>query len=380
MKVWQGRFMSSTASSRLYYTAFEAVIFFVAASASFFGYFQKVHFLDWSLEGQYGGTFQTMMDGTADRPWVYRRMLPVIGNWVGSHIPDSTQDRFYNFKAADGRPLREHFFQSTIANDRQYFVRYAAIYITDLLFAWLATYAMYRTSASLGFERPIASLAAIIMVLMMPYVIAYFYDFPELAFLALATWVAIDFDWWWLIPVCALATWNKESFLLFIPALYPFIRGRVSRKQALIGICVLLAAALAVYVPVHMRFQNNPGGTVLMRFDHQILWTRQLSKMFGHDTTYGILTLTPYNPLCLAFIAWTAWRQWGHLPKVARSHARIAFAVNIPLYFLFCEVGELRDLSLLYVTMLLLIAQNLRAWNGQLPLGEVKEQSKFAQA
>jgi hypothetical protein len=366
MKVWQGRLRASLASSRLYYIAFEAVIFFVAASASFFGYYQKVHFLDDGLGGEYGGTFQTMMDGTANRPWVYRQMLPMIGNWVDSHVPDSTQDRLYNLKATDGRSLREHFFQSDIANDRRYFVRYVAIYIIVFLFAWLATYAMYRTCTSLGIDRAMASFAAIIMILGMPYVIGYFYDYPELAFLALACWIAIEFDWWWLIPVCALGAWNKESFLLFIPALYPFIRGRASRKQAWIGTLVLLAAALTVYVPIHMHFQNNPGGTVLLRLDRQIQGTRHLSKLFGHDTTYGILTLTAYNPLALILIAWTAWRGWGLLPKLAQSHARIALAINIPLYFLFCDVGELRDLSLLYVTLLLLIAQNLRAWNGNL--------------
>jgi hypothetical protein len=194
--------------------------------------------------------------------------------------------------------------------------------------------------------------------------INYFYDFPELAFLALACWIAIEFNWWWLIPVCVLGTWNKESFLLFIPTLYPFIRGRVSRKQAWIGTSVLLMAALTVYLPIHMHFKNNPGGTVLLRLDRQILVGRQLWGLFAHDTTYGILTLTPFNPFFLALITWTAWRGWSLLPKMAQGHARIALAINIPLYILFCEVGELRDLSFLYVTLLLLIAQNLRTWNG----------------
>ena len=309
-----------------------------------------------------------MMDGTANRPWVYWQMLPMIGNWVDSHVPDSTQSWIYNFKAADGRPLREHFFQSAIANDKRYFLRYVLVYVVTFLFAWLATYAMFRTCTSLGVDHAIASFAAIIMILGMPYVIGYFYDFPELAFLALASWIAVDLDWWWLIPVCALATWNKESFLLFIPALYPFIRSRVSRKQAWVGTLALLAAALAVYVPIHMHFQDNPGGTVLLRLDSQIQGTNQVSKLFGHDTTYGILTLMPYNPLSLALLAWTAWRGWSLLPNVAKSHARIALVINIPLFFLFCSVGDLRDLSLLYMTLLLLIAQNLRAWNGNVPL------------
>jgi hypothetical protein len=368
MKELQGRLKALSASSRLYYAAFGAVMFFVAASASFFGYFQKVHFLDNGLGGVYGGTFQTMMDGTANRPWIYRQMLPTIGNWVGSHVPASTQDRIYNLKAADGLPLRKHFFETAIANDRRYFVPYLTIYIATFLFAWLATYAMYLACASLGFDPVIACLAAILMILGMPFVMSYFYDFPELAFLALACWIAIEFDWWWLIPLCTLATWNKESFLLFIPALYPFIRNRVSRRQAWIATCALLSAALAVYLPIHMQFQNNPGGTVLFRLDRQISLAGQVSRLFGHDTTYGILSLTPYNPLILALIGWTAWRGWGFLPKTVKRHARIALAINLPVYFLFCEVGELRDLSFLYVTLLLLIAQNLRVWSGDLSL------------
>ncbi len=354
-------------SSRIYYGAFTALIFFVAASASFFGYFQKNHFLDNGQGGDEGGTFQEMMDGTANRPWVYRQMLPMVGNWVGSHVPDSAQDRLYNFKAADGQPLRRHFFQSSIANDRRYFLRYVTVYIATFLFAWLATFAMYRTCTSLGIDRAIASLAAIIMILGMPYFIGYFYDFPELALLSLACWVAIEFDWWWLIPVCALGTWNKESFLLFIPALYPFIRGHRSGKQAVIGTGALLAASLTVYLPIHMYFKNNPGGTVLFNLSRQFQPGLQISALFKHDTTYGILTLTPYNPLILGLIVWTVWRGWALLPNVAKRHARIAFAIDITLYLLFGEVGELRGLGFLYVTVLLLIAENLRRWNGQVP-------------
>jgi hypothetical protein len=362
---------ASSTPSRLYYGAFTAVVFFVAASASFFGYYQKCRFLDTGLDEDWGQTFfQQMLDGSQARPWVYRQMLPMVANWVGSRTPESVQDRLYNLKGADGRPLRQHLFQSTVANDRRYFLRYVTVYIVTFLFAWLATYAMYRTCTSLGIDRAIASLAAVIMMLGMPYLIGYFYDFPELAFLSLACWIAIEIDWWWLIPICALATWNKESFLLFVPALYPFIRSHCSRKQALIGTGALLSASLAVYLPIHMLFKNNPGGSVMFNSYRQLDPALQLTKLFQHDTTYGILTLTPYNPLFLALIAWTAWRGWGLLPNMAKRHACIAFVINVTLYLLFGEVGELRGLGFLYVTLLLLIAQNLRTWNGQLPVRE----------
>jgi hypothetical protein len=88
---------------------------------------------------------------------------------------------------------------------------------------------MYLVCKSVGYAPATAALSAIVMILLMPYFLSvggYLYDYPELAFLALAVWMALNFDWWWMIPVVALATWNKESFLAFIPALPDQCAGR----------------------------------------------------------------------------------------------------------------------------------------------------------
>jgi hypothetical protein len=45
-----------------------------------------------------------------------------------------------------------------------------------------------------------------------------------------------------------------------------------------------------------------------------------------------------------------------------QRHAQIAAIVNFPLFILCCVPGELRDLSLLYVTLLFLLAANLTVW------------------
>jgi hypothetical protein len=45
-----------------------------------------------------------------------------------------------------------------------------------------------------------------------------------------------------------------------------------------------------------------------------------------------------------------------------RRHGKFAAAINLPLYFLFGNPGELRALSMLYVTFLLLIAVNFIEW------------------
>jgi hypothetical protein len=171
--------------------------------------------------------------------------------------------------------------------------------------------------------------------------------------------MALKFDWWWMIPVVALAAWNKESFLLFIPTLYPLLRGRSSRINALVGTGVLGLICAAVYCVFRFKFQHNPGGTVEVHLKEQIaFWFHPLAWIAPHKT-YGIVALPAFNPLSAALIVATVWRGWRSLPRTIQRHTQIAAVINFPLFILFCGAGELRNLSFLYIAFLLLLAVNL---------------------
>jgi hypothetical protein len=86
--------------------------------------------------------------------------------------------------------------------------------------------------------------------------------------------------------------------------------------------------------------------------------------VFGAEKTYGVQTPKAYTLGPMLLLVWTVWRVWGHLPRAVKRHGQIAAAINLPLYFLFCWPGELRDLSLLYVVFLLVVASNLSEWMG----------------
>ena len=90
------------------------------------------------------------------------------------------------------------------------------------------------------------------------------------SFLASATWIALRFDWWWLLPVAALGAWNKESFLFFMPTLYPFLRQRASsRLLATVTVATLTVVCGLVYLHMRTRFAHNPGSTAIMQWkDH----------------------------------------------------------------------------------------------------------------
>lgn len=355
--------------SKLYYRAGCLVLFFVTAAAAFNGYYDKWHFREAGTETYMANaSLEAMLDGTAVRPYVDRQLLPMLANWIDRQIPEETKDSLYAAELYNGKLFREGFIDSPLAQSRIYFLRYWIVYVAVFLFAWIAVHAMYLAGKAAGYPSAASALAAIGTILLLPYFQTrggFFYDFPELAFLALAVWMALKFDWWWMVPVVALAAWNKESFLLFIPALYPLLRRRTSRTSALAGTAALGLICAAVYGLLRLRFQHNPGGTVEMHLMDQLNYMMHPSNLLLREKTYGLLVLQGFNPLLWVLVAWTVSRGWRFLPPAIRRHAQIAAIINFPLYFLLCVPGELRDLSLLYVTFFLLLAANLTQWMGE---------------
>ncbi len=352
-------------ASRLFRGACCCVLFFVAASASFNGYYDKWHFRE---PGVYAGAnpirgaitkfgLADMLDGAAARPFVYRQLTPAIANWLDSATSQKTQ-------GALTRLFCRYEPASPMAVDPRYSFRYTVVYVVTFLFAWLSVAAMYLVCRAVELPPVARIFAPVIMILILPYFLSvggYFYDYPELAFLALAVWMGLKFDWWWMLPLVALATWNKESFLLVTLTLYPILRKRHSRISALIGTALLATTCAAVYLAISVHFKQNVGGTVLVQLPAQLKFLSHPRFLVWTEQTYGITNFRAFSLVPLVLIVWTTWRGWRLLPQEIRRHGQIAAAINIPLYFLFCAPGEMRDLSMLYVVFMLVVAVNLAA-------------------
>ncbi len=157
-------------ASKLYYGSCCFVLFFVAAAASFNGYYDKWRFREAGTSASMQeASFDAMVDGTAARPFVYRQLLPMLANWIDRRVPEQTKDRLFAARDPLGAPLRERLFSSPVAQNRAYFLRYWIVYAAVFLFAWISVYAMYLLCKSVGYAPETAALSAIIMVLLMPY-------------------------------------------------------------------------------------------------------------------------------------------------------------------------------------------------------------------
>jgi len=359
---------SKTLADHLFHKACCFVLYFVAASVSFNGYYDKWHFGEDGVSGEDDRfQFEMMMDGTAFRPYIFRQMLPSAANFANRAVPKSLETWLYNSQAPGSGSRIEPIFDSPTAENPVYFFRYLIVYGATFLFALLAVCAMHLVCLALDLPPPAAVFAPVIVILLVPYIQSgggYFYDYPELAFLALAVWIALKFRWGWLIPVVALGTWNKESFFFFIPTLYPLFRRRTSRLGASLAVAALGLVSVAVYYPIRLHFAHNPGVPLETHWRDQLHYFLNWDYLMGTEKTYGVPMLKAFSLAPLALLTWAVVRAWPHLPPAIRRHAQIAAAINFPLYLLFCWPGELRDLSLLYVVFLLVLAVNLNQWIG----------------
>lgn len=342
------------------------VLFFIAASVSFSGYYQKWHFAEADMPGDDSyASIEAMLDGTAHRPSVYRNLLPATANWLDRKAPQALKTSLTNRQASSDDPLLSTLSASPSANNPRYSFRYLLMYVGTFLFALLAVYAMYLVCCALGVPSPAASFAPIILILLMPYFQVgggFFYDYPELTFFALAVGAALRLRWWWLLPIAALGTWNKETFVLFLLTLYPLLRRNASAIVTAQRMAALYVVSFAVLIPIRLHFAHNlgddPGPPWWHGQLHFLLSTRNM--FFATDETYGMRVLAAYTLLPIALLVGTAVRGWRHLPPAIQQHARIAAVINLPLYLVFCNPGEMRNLSMLFVTLMLLLAANLQ--------------------
>ena len=77
---------------------------------------------------------------------------------------------------------------------------------------------------------------------------------------------------------------------------------------------------------------------------------------FKFATTYGIRLGDGLFIPHILMLVWLIKNTWNRLPEIWRKHALIACAINIPLWILFCSPGELRNLSMLYPTFVVMLS------------------------
>jgi hypothetical protein len=114
---------------------------------------------------------------------------------------------------------------------------------------------------------------------------------------------------------------------------------------------------------VRLHFAQNAGGSVEVQWREQLSYfMNPLATALDTDETYGMRAPRIFTLVPMALLVWTVVRGWKRLPSAVKLHGKIAAAINVPLFLLFCSPGEMRDLSMLDLVFLLVLAGNLNRW------------------
>jgi len=329
--------------------------------ASFQGFYQKWQFRETvTVTGVEDAKFalSNQLNATASRPYVFRFLLPYICNKVNDRLPPETGSRLLHQKNTNAPTFLMLMFDSPLARTPSFTVRYLVMYGLDLSFAWMATFFLFQVGLSLGHTSSHSLLGTAFLMLLLPFletVGGYYYDYPELAFFALAFLIILRFSIWWIFPLAVLATLNKETFFFFIPTLYPLVKQRIEKNTAIFRISSSCILSGGTYIAISHYFRMNPGGSTEWHLPEQLYYFSHFFSIKTRENTYGIMQNQFILFLIFCFIVLIVATGIRRINSPLKAHAIIAIIINLPLYFFLCAPGELRNFSLCYLSFFSLL-------------------------
>jgi hypothetical protein len=358
--------------------------FWIVAAASHAGFMDK-----WALQdiargvigpqGLYLRKFgiESMLDRTAIKPWVYRQLIPLTANAVQRLTPARIRDHLVQWMA--DKPFSSlvpaaTFARATSSAKLEFLFRYAVVYYLSFLSLFLALFVLRQIILDLGISSALATITPAIFLLALPYLMTlggYFYDNVELLFLSLAFLAALRGKAWSLLTLVAPATLNKETFIFFLPALYPVLRCRLSKRTSLLTVGFGIVIAGCVNLALRFWFRNSPGGSAEIHLIDNLKAYLTPSTYFHPGVTYGLVGPEQLFLGTLLVILLIVVRSWSACPHFVKQHLVLMLAINLPLVIVSGLVGELRNFSFLYVGFVILMALALArsiAREGKQPL------------
>lgn len=332
-------------------------ICYLIAAISFGGFFEKWAFRD----GKSGCSVTEMLDGTAKRPYVYRRLLPTTANLINKVVPNRINRRFSGWLSAD--PGKHNFIHRYFSNAKDsvnptYAFRYYVLFVLCFASYFFGILTLEAVCQEIYPDTTAATLAAFLMAIIFPLLTTqsgYMYDMVELLFMALAVLAAVRGRILLLAGITALATFNKESFFFFVLTLYPFLREKFSTRKTLAIETGLLTVGGVVNLLVKFYYAENPGSMAVEQLPTHLKWLLNPTSYLHFEVNYGAITPQGLNLIYLIILGFVVSNAWEHLPNPFKRHGLIAVGINIPLFIAFCYQGELRNLSMLFVTLAVML-------------------------
>ena len=333
-------------------------VFWLVASATYSGFIAK-----WGLrENDDRLGLVKMLNGTAHKPFVYRQLLPATANFIGDNSPDKfinlVSDKYYH-----GTLKYYDSASKLIEAPAKYKFKWFIVYWMGFAMLLGSLYLLRSILSNFGVGPVAAVFAPCIFSLSMPIIQTvggYTYDYGELFFMSLALYLTLKNRYITLLLVVALATFNKESFVFFIPALYPFLPKTSSASKTHIFYALQLLISVCINLWVKAIYCDNAGKALEIWLSKNIQNYLNPFTYFRFESSYGLLAPKGINLITILLIFILIRSAWKYLDPKVRIHCLIAFSINFPLFIVAGYTNEIRGLSFLYISLVFLIAYTIQ--------------------
>ncbi|CAI3935502.1 hypothetical protein [Commensalibacter papalotli (ex Botero et al. 2024)] len=320
------------------------VIFWMTAAAGFSGFMGKWSFRD--TEDRFG--IVEMLDGTATKPFVYRQLGPIIADGFVQITPSKLKETI----AKKIKPEKTFSKVSTQLNIDHKF-KYNIIYYLCFLSLFFSLFILRKILLYFNCSPTASIFAPVLLILAFPYIQTYggyFYDSIEIFFMSAAFLCALRKRYILLFCLILPATLNKEVFFFFLPTLYPLIRNHLDFKKSIVLTSAMVITAGIVNIIVKKLYAANPGGVAIFHlFDNLKNYINPLTYI-KFETTYGIIGPKKMSIISVIIILTVFVNAWKYCSDLLKKHIFFVICINLPLFLLFCATGELRNLSLFFVS------------------------------
>jgi hypothetical protein len=266
-----------------------------------------------------------VLEGTAERPYIYRVLIPVLAKSFASFIPLSVEGWFANAPLV----LKDVFERLKGGM----YPREATIVLVAMFLSLVGFVLAEKIFlADLGFndkEQLVLSLVIQSFILPFNMFTGYYYDLPQLFLITLSLLFMYRRNWGIYFIVFELASLNKETSLFLIMVFAIYYWQRLTRTDFF----KLLTTQIIVYGFVRMLilypFQNNPGSP--------ILWTLPAQYNKYVESPYALIfTLLYFSTVILLVL-----RKWNWKHEFLRA-ASVTGLIILVLFFFSGTVMEFR--------------------------------------
>jgi hypothetical protein len=327
---------------------------------------------------------EALVRGTAEQPYVYRRLAPdivhALSAFAARTLPERVQikmERQSHVKrlAFPGDTSRQFRFPGdTIPTwarppeswNRQKALDFHAAYAFEFVCFFLTLWVARAFTRSLFPEAPLfADVAPVVMLILRMYSQPWMmYDASETLLVFASALCITRMRIWAHLPIFMLAVFNKESNVLLAPVALVALYGFVPRRRWVAAGVAHLVIGGAMLAWVYHAYAHNPGGHVQNHLTENIAFWSNARNYFRFEDVFAPAIRSPVgaNPLlmipALALVA----AGWAPSPSIIRRMFVTSLGLAAPLLLLFGAGDEFRNLSLAYAAFYAMCCFGIRRW------------------